>query len=142
MEGPERDFDGEAEENAEEHEVMGAAGEFRGERAVAAELGEGLKIEGAGGDEEGGEADEHKGAAADGVDDELIRGARGTGAAPEFDEEKRGDEAEFPEEKPVEEIEREKDAERGALEEQEERGKKSGRVGEWKSGRAGAGAGK
>ncbi len=128
VEGPERNFDGETEEDAEENEGIGAAGEFCGERAVAGKLGELGEIERAGGDEEGGEADEHKGAAADGVDDELEGGARGSGAAPEFDQEKRGEEAEFPEEEPVEEIEGEEDAERGALDQEEERAEETGRL--------------
>ena len=121
MEGPQRHLDGEAEENAEENNLMAATGEFRGERAIAAQLGELGEIKRAGGDKEGGETDEHKRAAADRVDNKLIRGARRTGTAPELDQEKRGDEAEFPEEEPVKKIEGEEDAEGGTLEEQEER---------------------
>ena len=60
VEGPERDFDGEAEEDAEENELMGAAGKFGGECAVAGELGELGEIERAGSGEKGREADQQE----------------------------------------------------------------------------------
>ena len=67
-------------------------------------------------------------AAADGVDDKLVGCTRRAGAAPEFDKEEGGHEAEFPEEEPVEKIEGEEDAEGGALQKEEERAEETGRL--------------
>jgi len=100
------------------NEFGGAGAELCHERAVGAMLRELVKIERAGRGIDRRESDEHERAATDRVDHELVGRARRARAAPELDDEKRGDKAQLPEHKPVEEIEREKHAERRALQQE------------------------
>jgi hypothetical protein len=98
VEGIEGDLDGEPQEDAQEYGLRPPAperGELGRKGPVRAHPGERLKIQRAGGGEDGREAEQQERASADRVDHELIGGARGRGPAPQPDEKVRGDEAEL-----------------------------------------------
>src|SRR4051812_19052405 len=79
------------------------------------------EVERAGADIKRRETQQHEHAAADGVDDELVRCPGRAGAAPEFQQKKGWNKAEFPKQEPMEKIQREEYAERGTLQGEEER---------------------
>ena len=97
-------FHGETKQHAEKNYAEGGAADFRREAPIMSEGGELHKIKSSGRGEERGESQQHEDTAADGIDDKLIGRASGPRTTPEFNEEKRWDEAEFPENKPREEI--------------------------------------
>ena len=98
--------------------------EMRGDHllkcAGGGELASWPKSMAAGGEEDSEEREQQRHGTGHGVDEEL----RGCGAAarasPELDEEEGGNEAEFPEQEPVEEIERGEGTEEAGLEDQDE----------------------
>ena len=81
------------------------------------ELGE---VKRAGRKEQADEGQQQRNAANHRVNEELERRVRPLRAAPELDEEERGNEAEFPEQEPVREVQRRERAEEAALQEEEE----------------------
>ena len=125
--GVERDqghLDREAGEDADGEPDAVTRAEVRGdhlfERAGGGELREVAEVHAAGGEEDGEEREEQGHGADHGVDEEL-RGCRAAArAAPELDEEEGGDEAEFPEQEPVEEVERGEGTEEAGLEDEDE----------------------
>ena len=130
MERPERHLHREAEQRTDEEEQVGFAraqsepGELRvhrrAERLRACQLSELEEVERAGCEEEREEREQQCDAADHRVNEELERRLGALRAAPELDEEERGDEAEFPEQEPVEEVQCGERAEESALEEEEE----------------------
>ena len=70
---------------------------------------------------DGEERKQHGDAADHGVDQELRGGGGAARSSPELDEEEGGDQAEFPEDKPVKEIQRGEGAEQAGLQQQHQR---------------------
>jgi len=90
------------------------------ERAGGSELRELAEVHASSGEEEGEERDEQGHGAGHGVDEEL-RGCRTAAlTTPELDEKECRNQAEFPEQEPVEEIERGEGAEETGLEDENE----------------------
>ena len=130
VEGNEGDFDGEAEEGAGEEQqgevlrreaMPGEVGDDgRHELVVLRERGEVDEVEFVSREEDGEEGQQHGDRADHGVDEELGGSLGAARPSPEADEEECGDEAEFPVEKEVEEVERGEGSEEAGLKQEHE----------------------
>jgi hypothetical protein len=90
------------------------------QRTIAAHLREFDEIHFAGREEDGEERQQHRHAADHGIDEELRRRRTAIRSAPESHEEERRDQTQFPEEEPVEKVQRRERADEPGLQEQDQ----------------------
>ncbi len=137
VERHERHFDREAGEHADgepRHHRTEMRGHHLRELAGCSHLRELAKVHGAGRvftrgrEEDGEERKQERHRAGHGVDEELRGRRTALRAAPQLDEEECGDEAQFPEQKPVEEIERGEGAEESRLKREHQAEEEAGHV--------------